>query len=43
MLYWLVAALLLVLLPAHLIRLVDRRSRDGISTSENYFRASSMR
>ena len=37
MLYWLVAALLLVLVPAHLIWLLDRRSKDGISTSENYF------
>ena len=37
MLYWLVAALLLVLVPAHVIWLLDRRSKDGISTSENYF------
>ena len=37
MLYSLVAALLLVLVPAHLIWLLDRRSKDGISASENYF------
>jgi polar amino acid transport system substrate-binding protein len=37
MLYWLIAALLLVLVPAHVIWLLDRRSKDGISTSENYF------
>jgi polar amino acid transport system substrate-binding protein len=37
MLYWLVAALLLLLVPAHVIWLMDRRNKDGISTSENYF------
>jgi len=37
MLYWLVAALTLILVPAHVIWLLDRRSKDGISTSEAYF------
>ena len=37
MLYWLVAALTLILVPAHVIWLLDRRSKDGISTSESYF------
>ena len=37
MLYWLVAALTLILVPAHVIWLLDRRSKDGISTSETYF------
>ena len=36
MLYWLVAAFMLLLVPAHLIWLMDRRNKDGISTSENY-------
>ena len=36
MLYWLVAALTLILVPAHVIWLLDRRSKDGISTSETY-------
>jgi polar amino acid transport system substrate-binding protein len=37
MLYWLAAALLLLLVPAHAIWLMDRRNKDGISTSESYF------
>jgi polar amino acid transport system substrate-binding protein len=37
MLYWLIAAFLLLLVPAHVIWLMDRRNKDGISTSANYF------
>ena len=37
MLYWLGAALLLLLVPAHAIWLMDRRNKDGISTSGSYF------
>jgi len=37
MLHWIGAALLLILLPAHVIWLLDRRSKDGISPSEKYF------
>jgi polar amino acid transport system substrate-binding protein len=36
MFYWLVAALTLILVPAHVIWLLDRRSKDGISTSASY-------
>jgi polar amino acid transport system substrate-binding protein len=37
MLYWLVAALLLLLVPAHILWLIDRRNEEGISTSPKYF------
>lgn len=37
MLFWLGAALLLLLVPAHVIWLMDRRNKDGITTSESYF------
>ena len=36
MLYWLGGALLLLLVPAHVIWFIDRRNRDGISSGENY-------
>jgi len=37
MLYWLIAALLLLLLPAHVIWFLDRRSEDGVSQGLKYF------
>ncbi len=37
MLYWLIAALVLLLVPANVIWLLDRRSTDGVSPSERYF------
>jgi polar amino acid transport system substrate-binding protein len=37
MLYWLLAALLLLLVPAHVLWLIDRRNEEGISTSPKYF------
>lgn len=37
MLYWIVAALLLLLVPAHILWLIDRRNEEGISTSPKYF------
>ncbi len=37
MLYWLVAALLLILVPAHVIWWLERRSTDGAIPSEKYF------
>jgi polar amino acid transport system substrate-binding protein len=37
MIYWLSAALILIVLPAHVIWLADRRSPDGVSPSEKYF------
>ncbi len=37
MIYWLAAALILIVLPAHVIWLLDRRSTDGVSQSEKYF------
>jgi polar amino acid transport system substrate-binding protein len=37
MIYWLVAALLLILVPAHVIWLLDRRSEDSVSQGEKYF------
>ncbi len=37
MLYWLVAAVLLLLVPAHVIWFLDRRSADGVTPTERYF------
>ncbi len=37
MLYWLVAAALLLLVPANVIWLLDRRNTDGVSPTEKYF------
>ena len=37
MVYWLSAALILIVVPAHLMWLLDRRSPDGITPSERYF------
>ncbi|MGO9066187.1 MAG: transporter substrate-binding domain-containing protein [Myxococcaceae bacterium] len=37
MLYWLVAAVLLLLVPAHVIWFLDRRSADGVAQSDKYF------
>jgi len=37
MAYWLGAALLLLLVPAHIIWFLDRRSEDGVSAGESYF------
>jgi polar amino acid transport system substrate-binding protein len=37
MLYWLTAALVLVLAPAHLIWALERRNPDGIGQGERYF------
>lgn len=37
MIYWLASALLLVLVPAHVIWWLDRRSKDGVSPTEKYF------
>ncbi len=36
MVYWLTAALLLILVPAHVIWWLDRRSPDGVSQGEKY-------
>ena len=35
---WLGVALLIVLIPAHLIWLLDRRSQDGIASNRSYYR-----
>jgi polar amino acid transport system substrate-binding protein len=37
MLYWLTAALILVLAPAHLFWFLDRRSTDGVGEGQAYF------
>ncbi len=37
MLYWLIAAVMVLLVPAHVIWLLDRKSTDGVSPSERYF------
>jgi polar amino acid transport system substrate-binding protein len=37
MLYWLVAAMLLLLVPAHVIWFLDRRSAEGVTPGEKYF------
>jgi polar amino acid transport system substrate-binding protein len=37
MLYWIIAALLLLLIPAHVVWFLDRRNQDGVSPSEKYF------
>ncbi len=39
MIYWLAAALLLILLPAHVIWLLDRRTEEGVSQGTKYFPA----
>ncbi len=37
MLYWLGAAVLLLLVPAHVIWFLDRRSADGVTPTDKYF------
>ena len=37
MVFWLTAALLLILLPAHLIWFLDHRTADGVGEGEKYF------
>jgi len=34
---WLLAALLIALIPAHIVWLLDRTNKDGVSPTENYF------